>query len=1060
MKPKLLFFLAYTPLLSMCQTITINGTVGNEEGQPVPMATVTLKRTGVTTFTNSKGAFTIPNTTLFDTIIVSAVGYQTAVEANNERGLISVTLKKAAQELSEVIINSGFQKLPKERATGSFTQISNSLFNQQVSTNLLDRLEAITNALSVDKKTLQGGISIRGLSTIRGPRAPLIILDNFPFEGDLGNINPNDVENITILKDAAAASIWGTRAGNGVIVITTRSARFNQPLKLELNVNASVAPKPDLLSLPQINTSDFIDVEQFLYSKGYYNNQLNNTNRPALSPVIELLIQKTNGQLTEQQATAAIDALRSVDYRKQLLQYMYRPAVNRQYAATIRAGAQNFNWLFSIGYDQNTSDLHTNSNRLTLRSENTFRPSKKLQFTLSAFYTNTNSELGRPGYGSIIAANGSIFPYAQLADAEGNPLPLIRDYRKTYIDTAGAGRLLNWQYVPLEDYKYTRLAATGQNLLGKIAVSYKITNGLSFDGLLQYAVQENNSSNQYNVQSYFARNLINQFAQINRTTGVVTYRLPLGGILDQSRTAIGSVQGRAQLSYAASFKKHNINAIAGSEIRQVKSSGNSYRLYGYDEETLTTVNTDLANTYPHFITGRASFIPSNQSLSETVNRFVSFFTNMVYTYNQKYTASFSARKDASNLFGVNTNDKWTPLWSAGLSWEISAEKFYRLKQLPWLKLRATYGLSGNIDPSMAAVVTLTYGAASPYTQTPFAFVRNFFNPELKWETTAMFNIALDFKTINERISGSVEWYLKKGNDLIGPSPLDYTTGLGVQLINRNISEMKGNGFDLELNTINTNGKIKWLTQFNFNYNTDEVTKYYRTNKQGSNFVGAGLGTTALEGKPVYGLYSYQWAGLDPATGNPQGFINGQPSTDYAALRGAQVLVTDLAYNGPVLPVFFGSMGNTLVWKKLSLTARISWKLGHYYRKESISYGNLYSTWKGHPDFARRWQQPGDERFTNVPSMPYPAVAARDDFYLNSAILVAKADHIRLQFINLTYDVLNKSRGKKAFDKLQLYVNVQNIGIIWKATNENIDPDYPSGSLPPTTVYATGIRASF
>ncbi|SEN45755.1 TonB-dependent outer membrane receptor, SusC/RagA subfamily, signature region [bacterium A37T11] len=173
-------------------------------------------------------------------------------------------------EQAEVLVNTGYQQLPKERATGSFAVVDNKLFNQQVSTDVLSRLEAVANGVVVDRSySSTPTLMVRGLSTIQGPREVLIVVDNFPYEGELKNLNPNDIQDITILKDAAAASIWGARAGNGVIVIRTKKGQFNQPNSISFNTNVTISNKPNLYKIKQVSSDAFVEYEKFLYERGY-----------------------------------------------------------------------------------------------------------------------------------------------------------------------------------------------------------------------------------------------------------------------------------------------------------------------------------------------------------------------------------------------------------------------------------------------------------------------------------------------------------------------------------------------------------------------------------------------------------------------------------------------------------------------------------------------------------------------------------------------------------------------------------------------------------------------
>ena len=231
--------------------IDVKGKVVNEKGLPLAGVTVAIKGTRIATVTGPNGDFILTTVDQNATLVFTSVNMETFELKVSGRTELLVNLKTKITELDDatVTVNTGYQDIPKERATGSFAKIDNKLLNQQISTNILDRLEGAVNGLAINSKissSISGGILIRGFSTIQGPRSPLIVVDNFPYNGDINNINPNEVENITILKDAAATSIWGTRAGNGVIVITTKKAKFNQPLAIDFSTNLSVIDEPDL----------------------------------------------------------------------------------------------------------------------------------------------------------------------------------------------------------------------------------------------------------------------------------------------------------------------------------------------------------------------------------------------------------------------------------------------------------------------------------------------------------------------------------------------------------------------------------------------------------------------------------------------------------------------------------------------------------------------------------------------------------------------------------------------------------------------------------------------
>lgn len=1051
----------------------LKGRVIDSSGTPLQGASVVIKgRNGAGIVTNARGEFKL-NVSEGDVLLISFVGYQSRnITVNqallrNPEVIITLQLTSASLEEVGVVINTGYQLVKPNEITGSVVVIDNKTLNQQTGLNILNRLNGVAGSVLFDDTKLQSdqkklNFNIRGLSTIHGQQDPLIVLDNFPYEGDLGNINPNDIESVTILKDAAASSIWGTRAGNGVMIITTKKGRLNQPLKVQFNTSAIFTGKPDLFYLPVMKSADYLTVEEMLFQNGAYDNVLVSPDRPAVSAAVEILASRRNGTISAADSASAMNALAQVDTRDQFLRYVYRKAVTRQYALQLSGGSGNMAWILSASLDNITGNLSERWQRVNVHLENTYKPLKNLQLSLGIYYTNTDSKSGKTSYGNI-NPGGRQLPYTRLADDDGNPLPVDIEYRSGYTDTAGGGKLLNWKYYPLEDYRYNTYAFNLQDLLTKIGVHYQPFRGFDVDLIYQLERQYSTGKNLQNPESYSARNLINRFSRIDPATGMVTYGVPLGAIMARSGTELQSHNLRAQLNYHYSIGPHAIAVLAGAETRQTKNSSDSRNVYGYNESLLTTADVDFVNPLPTYITGLKSYIPSGIDFEERLHRFVSYFANAAYTFRGKYTLSASARKDASNVFGVNANDKWRPpFWSAGTAWHIDKEKFYRSDLFPSLKLRITYGFSGNVDMSRVANTIMAYNSVNGQTGQLEGLITQFSNPELRWERVGQFNIGVDFGLRGGILSGAVEYYRKKGVDLYGPQPIDYTAGLDVTTIIKNTASTKGDGIDVSMRSVNIDKVFKWYTNLLFNYNLSKTTAYYMPdNLLTSGFfvsMGSGNSIGALIGKPLYSVISYKWGGLNNQ-GNPQGYLKGQLSTDYTAISMAMGNIKDtpnIVYHGQATPRYWGSLGNTFSWKGWSMTINVTYKLGYWFRKSSINYDALFSQGAGHTDFSRRWQNSGDEQFTDVPSMIYPAITdGRDNFYLLSEANVVKGDHIRLQFINLAYEWRAKGWKTNSPPSLRLFVNAANLGILWKANQFGLDPDYPE-SVPPARNFSIGL----
>jgi TonB-dependent starch-binding outer membrane protein SusC len=293
-------------------------------------------------------------------------------------------------------------------------------------------------------------------------------------------------------------------------------------------------------------------------------------------------------------------------------------------------------------------------------------------------------------------------------------------------------------------------------------------------------------------------------------------------------------------------------------------------------------------------------------------------------------------------------------------------------------------------------------------------------------------------------------------DLIAQQPVDPTTGL--LTYTGNVANMKSHGVDVRIFTRNLQRKFEWATNYLFNYNKDEVTEYFTEPLTGLMVTGEQI--QPLAGKPVYALYSYGWAGLDPATGDPMGTIKGAQSKEYGQLVGNNVKVDDLQYNGPTRPVVSGSVLNTFSFSRFSLSVNISYKLGYYFRRSSINYNAIqnpnFLIAATHKDFENRWQKPGDERNTIIPSLVFPANSQRDEFYLNSSVLVERGDHIRLQDIRFSYQFgLNR-----IFKQLELYSYLNNVGLLWKQNDWGIDPDFQRHTPVAPLSVSFGLNASF
>jgi len=1032
--------------------IDIKGTVTDESDRPLFGATIKVKDSNKTTTTDNEGKFMLSEVDQDAVLVISYVGYQSAEIRPDDT--VKVRLHLASSDLEEVsVVSTGYQEVPKERATGSFTIIDSKTINRSVGVNILDRLDGVTSGLllnrGLEKAANNSVISVRGRSTIFANAAPLIVLDGFPYEGTIEQINPMDIENITILKDAAAASIWGTRASNGVIVLKSKMGRKKQQLAINLSSTLTISEKPDLYYAPQISSADYIDLEQYLFNKGYFNGSIN-LKYSAISRAVEVMNRKKMGLITAADSISQINELKGNDIRSDLLKYAYRPKVHQQYQINLSGGNDISSFYISGGYDKNLESSVTNDyERLSFNAKNSV---SLIGGRLELFSDlNFNSSTTNSKSNAYIPYS----PYDRLADEKGNSLATVNNLRITYLDTAGNGKLLDWHYRPKDELQPNRENRITQYRLN-FGLAYKIADGLTLSAKYQFLNEDVRNDRDALLTEYLVRNTINTYSSINGNS--ITYGIPLGNILDQSLSLLKTKTARFQVNYFKVFAQdHEINAIGGYENTDGRKTSSNQVIYGYNPETRTNGNNLINPMMPYrYYYSRASTRFSTAPNSRGMINFTqSYYANISYAYKGRYMFSGSARKDESNLFGVDANQKGVPLWSTGLSWNIDKEAFYKLEWLPQLKLRATYGYNGNIDKTLSGYLTIQSLGFTNFWDSPYASIVNPPNPALTWEKVRTWNLGLDYAFKNNRVMGSIDVYQKNATDLIGNGPISMQTG--VAQFKGNVADLQGKGIDFVITSRNIDGKFNWTTSFLLNYNIDKVTGYKIRQSSNYNIV-SGNYNNPLQGYPYYAIFSFPSAGLD-AEGNPQGFVEGVASKDYSSIINA-LDPSRLKYHGSGSPKYFGGIINSFAYKNFELSVNILYKFDYFFRRTSIFSGSNYLFRVA--DYDNRWKKAGDESLTDIPSLVYPSDTFRDTFFQYSEKTVEKGDNIRLQDIRLSYQLPLESASPLKIKKLGVFIYSQNLGILWSANKRNIDPDYGSGSssIPQPLSCSLGLNLSF
>lgn len=1048
--------------------LVIRGKVLTPAGDPLPGVSIRVKGKAFGTATDSRGEFVLTNVGNNAVLVFSSIGYEVQEVPVNNQQSITVTMKQQVSALGNVLVlgSTGYQTISRERSTGSFGIIGKEQLEKpalSIGQRLIGTTAGVQAKLDADGNPT---FEIRGQSTLYATAQPLIVVDGFAIQGDFSTINPSDVESVTILKDAAAASIWGARAVNGVIVVTTKSARRGSPMKVEFSAFTRVGKKFDLDYVnPLASSSETVDYE--LLSFGKWGGQINpgslNNYYFGWSNVATALNEYNLGFITAAQKDAVISKMRGLDNRQQIRDNLLANPVNQQYNLTISGGSDKMINVLSLLYEANQSNFKETRNKKYIANFRTnARMTKWLDFNFSGmvYYNRADSN------GVALADIQAMSPYDMLLNDDGSYTNISQMYAPLFSRLVPMSKFpyQNWGYNPLQEIRNRSLKNDQLNTRFQAGLTARVMKGLSLDTKFQYELFNTWRKRLYNNETYQVRNAVNTAASWDQTSGKITSNLPKGSILMQERNKAEAWNWRNQLNFQRFIgRKHEINFIAGTELNNIVNEffGNP-TTYGYNDETLTL------GTFPNGPGG--TFFPiknwqgSNQTFSYTnsfsyrTERYFSAFANAAYTYNNKYTVSGSFRTDASNMITDDPKYRYAPFWSAGLSWQLSKEKFmYNVRWVDRLALRATYGYNGNVDRS-TAFKPLIGTAATPniYTNDFTATISSYGNPTLRWEKTGTVNLGIDYSLFRGKLYGKVDLYNKNGKDLIAQLSIPAVNGTTTQKLNK--AAMINRGIELELGTtMNLRGKdIIWNGSLNFSYNYNKVTHLFIANYPAYNLTGGGT-TAYVEGKNASTLWAYQYAGVVNKQPMVQG--KGKDLYDFTAFSPGDGRDYLLDMGTKVAPYTLGFLSSFKIYD-FNLSFIVTGKFGHKFNRLSFNYPVLWTT-RVLPN-KKLGDVMGKDGSSLVP-LPMndnePRFYFWDRFYPYLNYLVEDASHIRMQEVNITYTLPRSILQKFSVNRLQFYLQGNDLFTI-TANHAGEDPEYPMNGMKPQPKLTLGLKLEF
>lgn len=1066
--------------------IDIRGRVINEKGEPVQGATVTVKETGLATSTNLDGYFNLTGVDPNATLVLTGVNIERKEVKVSGRSGFTVAVKMKVTIGEEVIVSTGYYKLPMERSTGSFSHLSNRDLEAITSSSLKDKLEGLVPGLLFEPSynSDQGpttdrtkGIIIRGQNTL-GDNSPLIVVDGFPVLSSEGvdpwaTINPNDVESITVLKDAAAASIWGAQAANGVIVITTKSGKRSEGSSIDVTMEYLSKPKPDLYEIPFASSKDAVEIYKYLFFETPFFNTITsafNRNRFDFPDVIEVLVQMKAKEITEAEGNQKLSELANLDVRDEfsdlfLRRESYKKATisfnNRSKNNNLRASIMGLqNDLFSVG--NSTSQVMGNMN-------NTFSPTNWFSFNFGLNVSFQNDKMN----GADIRELQYIPQMSRILDENGEYLPMVRQNVEFYYTAPTSKRRglverydlpYDWDWNLKREVDNTDIKDNKRDMRVNGGITLKPLKWVNVD--LSYQYQTNNSlySNYMNEETWYVRNAVLN----NYRTATGAFPVPVGGMLYERRSDFSSHNGRFQVTANKTIGDHGFRALGGMEMRSNYRESIPYGYYGYDPQSLTqitTINYKDPVVGPPLATGLGVSqpvypIPTLRATSISIrgrnDRFLSYYGNAGYTYKKRYDVTGSIRMDKTNLYGRSASYRELPQWSTGIGYTLSNEPFFKFDPINFLRFRLAYGFNGHIDKSASPYITGTPWV-DQVNQSQYAAVLQSPNPGLTWEKTANLNFGMDISFFSDRLKGSVELYKKKSTNVLADFEVNPTYGFYYDGATLNQGDIENTGTEIELSGLIVDRKLKWRSLFNYSHNKNrviniEVAAYNMAARTGlSQFY-------SVPGQPLDYIAVAEFAGYND-DGLLQLMYQGKPQSILEIPYVGADLDDLFKFSGQRSPKHFGSWINNISYGDFEFSARLLYNFGHRFLNDApprstLYYAQLYSSYFTFlPELmVNRWQSPADNETASMYGLGtrvanYTATLANDILAEYNSKNLLNAGHIRLQSISLTYKIPSKVFGS-TIKNARIQLQARNLGPVFLVNKEGIDPMFPkySGSL--------------
>ncbi|MBD3591479.1 SusC/RagA family TonB-linked outer membrane protein [Bacteroides sp. GM023] len=1072
------------------QNITITGWIRDSNGEALPGATVTIRGSKSGGIAGMDGNYTCIIPAQEGLVLTySFIGMEKKVVKYTGKKTINITLNSSNTEIDEVVV-TGYQNIQRRDLVGSITTLKAKDIVMPSYSTIDQMLQGRVAGMMVTSSSSRVGsapqIKIRGTSTLIGNQDPLWVVDGIIQEDfsvdlddsslmteDLKNIignqiswlNPADIENITILKDASATAIYGSKASNGVIEITTKRNTSDR-LTVNYSSNFNIGQRPNYGMFNLMNSQERVQFSQDAFNWG---TSYATVPYKELYTYEGLLRMYLEHDISESEYSNAYRTLETQN--TDWLKLLTRRSFSHNHNVSVSGGTNKFSYSASMGYTNSEGqEIGNDSERMTGRISLLMRPVQKLTISVTmngSVSTTTGFSGGVDPLGYATTTNRAIDPDVYYQK--------IRNYR--YNNTHES---LSYNFINERDNSGSKSRST--HMSASLDLKWNILDWLTYQFTGGYT--DNNSTNEswLTEQTYYIANQYRgyDYNSVNPTSPEFkAAQLPFGGRLytNNSNQYAYNIQNKIQISKA--FNENNrLNALIGTEVRSTTGKGIRNTLYGYvpdrgERIVAPTTPEDFQPIGNPAFTGwglLSDIYGSGWRKTNTTNNFFSVFATFAYSYMNRYVVNANVRNDASNRFGQDTNNRFDPTYSIGFSWRASEEKLIKehLKWITTLNFRGTYGIQGNALTRLSPELILEQKGVKPGYNQYFSTITQIPNPHLSWERTKTWNFGLDLELFN-MFYMNLEYYTRRSNAVVSLAlPYEY----GIKDMKRNGGIIRNRGVEYTLSFTPLQKRDYALSvsmNISKNWNKGGETEIVTTHM---NFLNGKSDYILKEGFPLSAFWSYSFAGLDE-NGKPTFNLLDVPEEE----RDSSIdKTTYLVYSGQKEPDFTGGMGLSFRYKSLTLNTNFALIVGNKKRLTSPykDFGGSRSTMpdpttNANRDLLKRWKAPGDEAYTIIPALPRgvdtlmklpdgETAESLIQMWERSDAMVVSGSFLRCRSMGLTWQMKREWCDKIFAKNLSLNFSVDNLFVIASKRFNGFDPELDNSVMPRT--FSFGINVGF